>query len=191
MEERDLNSIIEENIKKYDINKGSFTKKTMSQLEALESYFSDIEEKYNEAVKIINGIDITTRGIASNTGVSKSTIYGNRDTIKKYLDCRLDELAIKEITSNNEKEKISKLQSDLNEVETLLNANVINFIESNDLKNENKKLKQQLERSQKRVEGLISERIELSKRIQQQEIELTKLKSKEASNIISINKDNK
>lgn len=188
MEERDLNSIIEENIKKYDINKGSFTKKTMSQLEALESYFSDIEEKYNEAVKIINGIDITTRGIASNTGVSKSTIYGNRDTIKKYLDCRLDELAIKEITSNNEKEKISKLQSDLNEVETLLNANIINFIESNDLKNENKKLKQQLERSQKRVEGLISERIELSKRIQQQEIELRKLKSKETSNIISINK---
>ncbi|MDK0838953.1 hypothetical protein ACSW8S_17470 (plasmid) [Clostridium perfringens] len=170
-------------LKKYEIgNIDTIKEQTKNHLLNIESYFQKCESNYNEILEKQKSINLSTRGICENSGVSKSTIYNNADILKKYIDSRLLDIECNiEIVSKIQLESIKRENCEL---KNIIDNILINKIQFMNFKNENIKLKKQLESLGKKLDSYKEDRRQLINRINK--IEKTMYNK---DNIVVLDKD--
>lgn len=142
MDEQEIISEVAKYLEKYEIcSLDTFKEQTINQLLNIELYFKKCGEIYDEVTQKLDYINLTTRGICKNSKISKSTIYNNPDTLKKYIECRISDMKYKIIIPKEEVERLEKENLDLKDI---LDKTLINKIKYMNLKNENMQLKKQL-----------------------------------------------
>ncbi|TBX50324.1 hypothetical protein E0M27_27870 [Bacillus mycoides] len=162
-----------------------YKESTQEQFITIEQYFLETEDRLNKAFEEVNSINFNMRGICSEINISKSTIYNNPNTLRLYIEKRIDNIENQDLSLKSKQEKTQKRMS---EVETFLDKTIIDLIEFNNLKMRNEHLQGEVNRLVEKNELLSLERAELVKKLNDVELELRRLRNKEA-NVVSFNQD--
>ncbi|CAN7380012.1 hypothetical protein [Rossellomorea sp. LjRoot5] len=156
---------------------------TQEQFIRIEKYFLEIEERLNKALEEIQSINFNIRGICSSINISKSTIYNNPNTLRLYIEKRINMIEAQNPFTNKKNEKA---QEQLIELDEFLNKAIIDQIEFNNLKVQNENLNLEVKRISQKNKLLNLERVEHFKKINEMELELRKLRNK-LGNVFPIN----
>lgn len=162
-----------------------YKENTQEQFFTIEQYFLEKEAHLKEILEDIKSINFNIRGICKETNISKSTVYNNPNTIRLYIEKRIEDIEKQDILFKNQKEKS---QERITEIEDFLDKAIIDQIEYNNLKVHNEHLQVELNRVSEKCELLGAERLELVKKLNEAEKELRQLRNKKG-NIISLSQD--
>jgi uncharacterized ubiquitin-like protein YukD len=166
---------LKENLQRFSIEGYDQVKPSVKeQLLNIEKYLIDCEEKISSTVEILNSINLTVRGIANESGVSKSTIYNSPDFLKKYIEERVNEISKKDLFS---KEKVQHLQNQVGELQNLLDKMTIDIIKFENLSISKEKLEKEVARLTNKAELNNEERNQFISQINAMEVELRKYRN--------------
>jgi len=183
MEREIIITATEERLKQFDLGDlNGYKESTQEQFITIEQYFLEIEERINKALEEIKSVNLNIRGICSAINISKSTVYNNPNTLRLYIEKRIQEIEKQDLLSKN---KHIKTQERISELENFLDRTIIDQIEFNNLKITNKELEDEVTRLTKKNETLGLERAELISKLNDMDLELRKLRSKKG-NVVSI-----
>lgn len=168
--------LIDFDIVEYDYLKDA----TQQQLIAIEKYFNDCEQSIQKAMEVIKNTNLTLRGISKGSGVGKSTIYNNPNTLKAYIEKRINIIETSNILSQH---NTSKYEAQNNEIKELLDKMVIDIVKYNNIEVENEILHKQVDEFRNRIDVMHEERIILINQMSQMEMELKALRKK-GNNIV-------
>ncbi|MDR3597924.1 hypothetical protein [Clostridium sp.] len=158
--------------------------KTKKHLMLIETYFQNCITIYENCILELDKINLSIRGVCSNSNVGKSTVYENKDILYTYIQNRINEMNDKfDIFS---KKEIFNLETKNTQLEQRLNNMIINYIELANLKAKIDDLYKENEKLKKQKDALAQERIELIKTNNDLALELTKLRN----NIIEFPNEN-
>lgn len=160
-----------------------YKESTQEQFITIEQYFLETEERINKAIDEIKSINLNMRGVCTSINISKSTVYNNPNTLRLYIEKRIDDIERQDFFSKNKQEKTRERMSEL---EDFLDRAIIDQIEFNNLKVHNEHLQGEVNRLAEKNELLGLERAELVKRLNDLELELRQLRNKKG-NVVSFN----
>ncbi|BCB39957.1 hypothetical protein BCJMU51_4871 [Bacillus cereus] len=166
-----------------DLNR--YKESTQEQFITIEQYFLQTEERINKALEEIKSINFNIRGICNTINISKSTVYNNPNTLRLYIEERINDIENQDLLSKN---KQGKQQIRISELEKFLDRTIIDQIEFNNLKVHNECLQDEVNRLTERNELLGLERAKLVRRLNDMDLELRKLRNKK-ENVVSFNQD--
>ncbi|MBE2975807.1 hypothetical protein [Priestia megaterium] len=122
-----LNELIRNYIQKYNINGGEYESlrpKVQEQLVQIESYMQCFIQGQTELALKIKRSKLNLASVAAKSGLQRSTVYNNADTLKKYIEERINEVEHEDILSvqkkAKQKEDIEFLRSYLEKLELKL-----------------------------------------------------------------------
>lgn len=162
-----------------------YKESTQEQFITIEQYFLETEKRMNTAFKEIKSIDLNIRGICNAINISKSTVYNNPNTLRLYIEKRVDDIEKQDLFSKNKQKKVQKRMSELEE---FLERSIIDQIELNNLKVHNEQLQGEVQRLAERNELLGLERSEFVKKLNDMDLELKRLRNRKG-NVISFNQN--
>ncbi|MCY8938524.1 hypothetical protein [Peribacillus frigoritolerans] len=160
-----------------------YKESTQEQFITIEQYFLETEKRINKAIDEIKSINLNMRGVCTSINISKSTVYNNPNTLRLYIEKRIDDIERQDFFSKNKQEKTRERMSEL---EDFLDRAIIDQIEFNNLKVHNEHLQGEVNRLAEKNELLGLERAELVKRLNDLELELRQLRNKKG-NVVSFN----
>ena len=176
MEREDVIAAARENLKQFNLGELNYYKEsTQEQFITIEKYFLEVEERINKALKEINDINFNIRGICSEINISKSTIHNNPNTLRLYIEKRIEHIEKKDVLLKNKQEKS---QERMSELESFLDRAIINQIEFNNLKVHNEYLQNEINRLTNKEEVWNLERSSLIKKLNAMDLELRQLRNK-------------
>ncbi|MEE3892818.1 hypothetical protein [Priestia megaterium] len=109
--EYELNELVRSNIRKYNINGGvyeSLRPQVQDQLYKIECYIQSYMQNQIELLSKIKASKLNLAGVVSASGLQRSTVYNNADTLKKYIEERINEVESKDILSLQKAAKHAK-----------------------------------------------------------------------------------
>lgn len=158
-----LKNIVESLLKAYNLeNFEELPSNVQKHLMKIEEYFRKCESTYLEAKEKLDIINLSQRGISSNTGISRTT-FNRNEILNKYIANRVKNLKsnvqlIDAYSINNIKTENEKLKNDLNSM-------VDSYLELGISRNKIKMLEEKIERLEEEKNIWLSERDELTKQI--------------------------
>lgn len=186
MERENIIDATQERLKQFNLGGlNRYKESTQEQFITIEQYFIETEKRIKKALEEIKSINFNIRGICNATKISKSTIYNKPNTLRLYIEKRIDVIEKQDILP---KSKQGKTQERMAELETFLDKSIIDQIEFNNLKVHNEDLQDEVNRLANKNELLNLERAELVKKINEMELELRKLRNKKG-NVVPYNQD--
>ncbi|MDY8161899.1 hypothetical protein [Bacillus thuringiensis] len=187
MERENIIVATQECLKQFNLGDLSFYKEsTQEQFFTIERYFLETEERINKTLKEIKSVNFNIRGICRAINISKSTVYNNPNTLRLYIEKRIDDIEKQDLLSKN---KQRKTQERMSELENFIDKVIIDQIEFNNLKVHNEHLQAEVHRLAEKNKLLGLERAELVKKINDMELELRRLRNKKGT-VISFTQDN-
>ncbi|SDM41634.1 hypothetical protein [Bacillus sp. OK048] len=162
-----------------------YNENTQEQFITIEKYFLEVEERIKKALEEINSINFNMRGVCLAINISKSTVYNNPNTLRLYIEKRIDNIEKLDLLPKNKQEKTQKRMSDL---EGFLDRAIIDQIEFNNLKLQNEELRAEVNRLAEKIELLSLERNKHIKKLNDLELELRRLRNKKG-NVVLLNSD--
>ncbi|MCP1450336.1 hypothetical protein [Priestia megaterium] len=131
--EYELNELVRSNIRKYNINGGvyeSLRPKVQDQLYKIEYYIQSYIQEQIELVSKIKASKLSLAGVITASELQRSTVYNNADTLKKYIEERINDIESQDILSirkiTKQKEDIEFLKQYLENLELRLVQEEIN-----------------------------------------------------------------
>jgi hypothetical protein len=186
MDQRIITAATEERLKEFNLGDlKRYKENTQEQFIAIEKFFLESEKRLNKALEEIKGINFNIRGICNSINISKSTIYNNPNTLRLYIEKRIEDIEKQDLFLKN---KQGKTQERLSELEDFLDKAIIDQIEFNNLKVHNESLQAEVKRLFEKNELIALERINHVKKINEMELELRKLRNK-LGNVIAIKRE--
>ncbi|WP_044784325.1 hypothetical protein [Bacillus thuringiensis] len=175
MERENIIDATKEHLKQFNLGDLSLYKEsTREQLITIERYFLETEELINKTLKEINSVNFNIRGICKAINISKSTVYNNPNTLRLYIEKRIEDIEKQDLLSKN---KQRKTQERMSELENFIDKSIIDQIEFNNLKVNNEYLQAEVHRLAEKNQLLGLERAELVKKINDMEVELRLLRN--------------
>jgi hypothetical protein len=162
-----------------------YKENTQDQFITIEKYFLKVEERISKALEEIKSINFNIRGVCNAINISKSTVYNNPNTLRLYIEKRIENIEKQELLPKN---KQQKTQERMSELEAFLDRAIIDQIEFNNMKLQNEELNAEVNRLAEKIELLSLERANHIKRLNEMELELKRLRNKKG-NIVSFNSD--
>ena len=118
MERESIIAATQEHLKQFNLGDLSLYKEsTREQFITIEQYFLETEERINKTLKEIKSINLNIRGICKAISISKSTVYNNPNTLRLYIEKRIDDIEKQDLLSKIKKEK---LRNECQNLKTLL-----------------------------------------------------------------------
>jgi len=186
MERKNIITATQERLKQFDLGElNRYKEITQEQFITIEQYFLETEDRLNKALEEIKSINFNIRGICNSINISKSTIYNNPNTLRLYIEKRINDIEKQDLLSKNKHEKT---QERMSELEEFLDKAIIDQIEFNNFKVHNEQLHSEVNKLAEKNQLLSLERAELVKKINDMELELRKLRNKKG-NVVSFNED--
>ncbi|MFZ3589602.1 hypothetical protein ACOI1C_10030 [Bacillus sp. DJP31] len=186
MEQKELIAATQQRLKQFDLNDLNLYKETtQEQFITIEQYFLQTEVRINRTLEEIKSINLNIRGVCKEINISKSTVYNNPNTLRLYIEKRIEDIEKKDLFSKN---KQGKTQERMSELEAALDNFIIDQIEFNNLKVHNEHLQDEVNRLAEKNELMASERVELVKKLNGMDLELRRLRNKKG-NVVSYNQD--
>jgi hypothetical protein len=186
MERENVITATQKRLKQYNLGElNHYKETTQEQFMTIEEYFLKTEERINKAIEEINSINFNIRGICNEINISKSTIYNNPNTLRLFLEKRIEEIENQDIFSKN---KAVKTQERMSDLEKFLDNAIIDQIEFNNLKLHNDYLQNEVRLLTEKKELLTLERIHLVNKINEMESELRRLRNKKG-NVVKITRE--
>lgn len=84
-----------------DLNR--YKESTQEQFITIEQYFLQTEERINKALEEIKSINFNIRGICNTINISKSTVYNNPNTLRLYIEERINDIENQDLLSKTNK----------------------------------------------------------------------------------------
>jgi len=162
-----------------------YKENTQEQFITIEKYFIEVEGRINKALKEIKSFNLNMRGVCNAINISKSTIYGNPNTLRLYIEKRIESIEQLDPFSKNKQEKTQKRMLEL---EDFLDRVIIDQIEFNNFKVQNEHLQGEVNRLSQKNELLGLERAKLVKKLNDMELELRRLRNKK-ENVVPFNQE--
>ena len=107
MERENIIVATQEYLKQFNLGDLSLYKEsTREQFITIEQYFFEMEERINKTLKEIKSINLNIRGICKAISISKSTVYNNPNTLRLYIEKRIDDIEKQDLLSKIKKEKL-------------------------------------------------------------------------------------
>jgi hypothetical protein len=185
MERENIIASTEDRLKQFNLGGlNRYNENTQEQFITIEQYFLETEERIIKALEEIKSINLNVRGICDATNISKSTVYNKKNTLRLYIEKRIEDIENQDLFSKSKQEKT---QERLSELEAFLDKNIIDQIEFNNLKVHNEHLQGEVNRLSEKNELLGMERAELVKKINDMDNELTRLRNKKG-NVVTLKK---
>ena len=160
MDEALIITIIKSTLNQYRIDDFDTIKyQTQKHLISIEIYLQKCIEIYQDCVTELDKLNLSIRGICSNSNVGKSTVYQNKEILYVYMENR-----IKEIEGSFDmfsKKKILNLENKNKMLEQRLDKMVIDYIEIANFKLKVEELHKENEKLQIQKDVLARERVEL------------------------------
>ncbi|MGE8055856.1 hypothetical protein ACQKOD_18275 [Bacillus mycoides] len=175
MERENIIDATQEHLKQFNLGDLSLYKEsTREQFITIERYFLETQERINKTLKEINSVNFNIRGICKAINISKSTVYNNSNTLRLYIEKRIEDIEKQDLLSKN---KQRKTQERMSELENFIDKSIIDQIEFNNLKVNNEYLQAEVHRLAEKNQLLGLERAELVKKINDMEVELRRLRN--------------
>ncbi|HCG4536327.1 TPA: hypothetical protein NJY08_005187 [Salmonella enterica subsp. enterica serovar Typhi str. AG3] len=186
MELQNIITSTQERLNKFNLGELSHYKSsTQEQFISIERYFLENEKRINNALYEIKSINFNIRGVCKATNISKSTVYKYPNTLRYYIEQRIEDIENQDFLLKNKQERTRERMSEL---EDFLDKAIIDQIEFNNLKVNNEFLQEEVTRLEKKLDVMSLERIELIRKLNEVELELRRLRNKKGK-IISFNQD--
>ncbi|AZV41551.1 hypothetical protein BAOM_0940 [Peribacillus asahii] len=186
MERENIIAATQNRLKQFSMSDfNHYKENTQEQFIKIEKYFLEAEERIYKALKVVNSIKFNMREVCNEINISKSTIYNNPNTLRFYIEKRIEDIEKQDLLPKNKQEKTQKRMSEL---EDFLDRAIIDQIEFNNLKLHNEQLQTEVNRLAEKNELLNLERAELVKKLNDMELELRRLRNKKG-NVVSINNE--
>ncbi|MBJ8054421.1 hypothetical protein JDS87_21340 [Bacillus cereus] len=187
MERENIIAATQERLKQFNLgNLNRYKEGTQEQFITIERYFLETEKRINKALKEVKSINFNIRGVSNAINISKSTVYNNPNTLRLYIEKRIDDIEKQDLLSKN---KQRKTQERMSELENFIDKAIIDQIEFNNLKVHNEHLQAEVNRLAEKNKLLGLERAELVKKLNDMDLELRRLRNKKGT-VVSFNQDN-
>lgn len=146
--------------------------KIQEQLLQIEKYFNELENEQEQVARRIRSLrKINLLSISKDTCVTRSSIYNNPNTLKVYVEKRLQQIQSKDIFSLNKVEELETKHEDLSSClsgfQQKIAENVHLNLKINELEAELINLIKINESISKKNNSLIEENREISRRLQE------------------------
>jgi hypothetical protein len=182
-EENGTGQIVRKYINKYNINNGNYEQlrpNLKKQLSKIEKYIQHCIKTQQDLASRIKDSKLHIAKMSSGIGLSRGTIYNNRDTLKKYIEGRIKEVESEDILSVN---KMLKQQQEVEQLRDYLDKTQLHLVQ-NEI-NESK-----IEELEDYVDHLVKiqqAHVEKISKSESENMELVyKLRRKGESNVIAI-----
>jgi len=179
MERENIVAATQYRLKQFGMNDfNQYKENTQEKFIAIEKYFLEVEDRINKAVKELNSINFNMRGVCNAINISKSTVYNNHNTLRLYIEKRIEDIEKQDLLPKNKQEKTQKRMSEL---EDFLDRAIIDQIEFNNLKLQNEHMQAEVNRLAEKNNLLSLERTELVKKLNDMDLELRRLRNKKGT----------
>ena len=179
MEREKIVNEIQKRLNQFNMNVfDQYKENTQEQFVTIERYFLESEERLNKALEEIKYINFNIRGICKAINISKSTVYNNPNTLRLYIEKRIEDHEKLDLLTKSKQEKT---QVRISELENFLDKAIIDQIEFNNIKMYNENLEKEVNLLTEKNHLLALERTELIKKLNSMELELRKLRNKKGN----------
>lgn len=179
MERENIIAATQKRLKQFNLGDlNHYKDSTQEQFITIEQYFIETEERFHKSLKEIKSIHFNIRGICNDINISKSTVYNNPNTLRLYIEKRINDIEKQDLLTKNKQKKI---QERTHELELFLDRAIIDQIEFNNLKVHNEQLQVEVNRLAKKNELMSLERAELVKKLNDIELEIRKIRNRKGN----------